>query len=425
MIQAVLKPRLWLLAWLLVFTTVQAAEHGHGKATNVQSLLPECRDPAALPSVHCGQTPTPVFAKDGSLWLAFAQHGHVYLTRSDDLGESFTTPVVVNRVPEAIYSDGENRPKIALGPAGELYLSWSQRIPGRYAGNIRFARSLDAGQSFSEPITVNDDSAPISHRFDALTVDSQGRIYLVWIDKRDLAAAKKAGTDYAGAAIYYAMSDDRGEHFAFNHKLSDHSCECCRIALDMGSNDQVVALWRHVYPVNIRDHAIARLGPDTPPIQGMPVRATDDDWQIEGCPHHGPGLSLATDHTAHLAWFSQGNRNKGLMYGRFDLNRGQLELEYPIDPSAGASRPQVLATAQRIYTAWKAFNGEANELRVSFSEDAGKSWSEPQVVAQTANGSDHPFLLTQGDRVFLSWHTLAEGYRLIPAQLAETTHVSP
>ncbi len=353
----------WLLANLLVLATGQAAEHGHGKAANAQSLLPACQDPAALPSVHCGQAPTPAFDRDGRLWLAFAQHGHVYLTHSDDLGASFSTPAAVNRVPEAIYSDGENRPKLALGPAGEFYLSWSQRIPGRYAGNIRFARSLDGGLSFSEPITVNDDSAPISHRFDALTVDGQGRIYLLWIDKRDLAASKQAGAEYAGAAIYYALSEDRGGHFAFNRKLADHSCECCRIALDLDKDDQVVALWRHVYPVNIRDHAIARLGPDTPSIQGMPVRATDDAWQIDGCPHHGPSLSLTAGHKAHLAWFTQGERNQGLMYGRFDLASRQLELQRPIEASAGASRPQVLATPQRVYTAWKSFNGEVTELR--------------------------------------------------------------
>ena len=411
------KSNLWLmaLASLLVFSASQAATHGHGKNQG-GSLLPECQGTDALPSAHCGRTPTPAFDQQGRLWLAFAQHGHVYLTHSDDLGVSFSPPLVVNRAPEPISSDGENRPKLALGPAGEIYLSWTRKIPGRYAGNVRFSRSLDGGELFSPPITVNDDLAPISHRFDSMILDDQGRIFITWIDKRDLAAAKQAGTDYAGAAIYYAMSDNRGESFAFNRKLADHSCECCRIAMDLDTNNQVVTLWRHVYPVNIRDHAIARFGVDTPPIEGLPVKATDDGWQVDGCPHHGPDLSVDEQQKAHLAWFTQGANNQGLMYGRFDLSTQQLEFQHSIDSTSAASRPQVLAVDRSVYSAWKSFNGVSTDLLVSVSTDSGQHWSEPWAAAQTENGSDHPQLIANGQKIFLSWHTLAEGYQLIPVE---------
>ena len=411
------------LASLLVFSAALAATHGHGKSQG-GSLLAECQGADTLPSPHCGQTPTPAFDQHGRLWLAFVQHGHVYLTHSDDQGASFSPPLVVNRAPEPVSSDGENRPKLAVGPGDEIYLSWTRKIPGRYAGNVRFSRSLDGGQSFSIPVTVNDDLAPISHRFDSMILDDQGRIFIAWIDKRDLAAAKQAGTEYAGAAIYYAMSDNRGESFAFNRKLTDHSCECCRIAIDLDADNQVVTLWRHVYPVNIRDHAIARLGADTPPIQGQPVRATDDGWQVDGCPHHGPDLSVDDQHKAHLAWFTQGEKNKGLMYGRFDLKSQQLEFQHSIDSTSAASRPQVLAVDGSVYSAWKAFNGISTDLMVSVSEDGGQHWTAPLIAAQTENGSDHPLLITNGNQVFVSWHTLAQGYRLIPAlqKTAENQH---
>ncbi len=409
-----LGPWLMALAGLLALPASQAATHGHGKSQG-GSLLPECLGADdAMPSAHCGQTPTPAFDQHGRLWLTFVQHGHVYLTHSDDLGASFSPPLAVNRVPEQVSSDGENRPKLALGAAGEIYLSWTRKIPGRYAGNVRFSRSLDGGERFSTPITVNDDLAPISHRFDSMILDDQGRIFIAWIDKRDLAAAKQAETEYAGAAIYYAMSDDQGKSFAFNRKLADHSCECCRIAMDLDDRNQVVALWRHVYPVNIRDHAIALLGADTPPIQGQPVRATDDGWQVDGCPHHGPDLSVDRQHKAHLAWFTQGEKNKGLMYGRFDLKSQQLEFQHSIDPTGAASRPQVLAIDGNVYSAWKVFNGISTDLMVSLSEDGGRHWTTPLIAAQTENGSDHPLLIANGNRIFVSWHTLAQGYRLIP-----------
>lgn len=386
-----------------------ASKHNHASA-EAENLLPACQGDTVLPSVDCGQTPTPAFDKTGRLWLVFVQNGHLYVTHSEDLGRRFAPPRVINRVPETIYSDGENRPKLAIGPAGALYLSWTRKIEGRYAGDIRFSRSLDKGKSFSEPLTVNDDRAPISHRFDSLAVDNRGRIFIAWIDKRDLQTAKEAGDDYAGAAIYYAISDDRGASFATNHKLVDHSCECCRIAMDTDEAG-VVALWRHVYPVNLRDHAIARLNPDTSPIEGLPPRATDDGWVVDGCPHHGPDIALDDQQQAHLVWFSQGEKNSGVTYGRFDLARQQLDFRFPI--KGRASRPQVLTLGEQVFTAWKAFNGEQSELMVMESRNRGKSWSEPRTVASTASGSDHPILIARDEAVFVSWHTQAEGYRLV------------
>ncbi|MCB1953923.1 MAG: exo-alpha-sialidase, partial [Rhodocyclaceae bacterium] len=196
---------------------------------------------------------------------------------------------------------------------------------------VRFARSLDGGRHFDEPLTVNDDHAPISHRFDAMARDGRGRIYLTWLDKRDLSAAQAGGTDYAGAAVYYAVSEDNGASFTANRRLVDHSCECCRIAVDVDPDDRLVVLWRHVFPVDLRDHAIARLDSDAATTDVRPVRATDDGWRIDGCPHHGPDLSLSKlagqAHRAHITWFTQGDKNRGLYYGRYDLDRGHLEIQ--------------------------------------------------------------------------------------------------
>ena len=387
------------------------------------SLLPECQGLSALPSPNCGRTPTPAFDSKGRLWVVFSQHGHIYLSASDDKGQTFLSPRVVNPVPEAIYDDGENRPKLAIGPDGELFVSWThKKSQGRFAGDVRFARSTDGGNTFETPITINNDHAPISHRFDAMAVDNQGYIYISWIDKRDLARAEQTKTAYAGAAIYYAISTDRGKSFAFNRKLADHSCECCRVtmAIDNTAKDPVTILWRHVYPVNIRDHAIARIGLNTPAIEGLPQRATDDGWMVEGCPHHGPGLSIDSQHKVHIVWFTQGEKHPGLNYGRYDMDKGQFDFQQVFDTSASAAHPQIMTVNTEVYRTWKRFNGVDTELLISHSADQGVSWSEPYLVTKTSNGSDHPRLITDQSRVYVSWHTLAEGYRLYPLNKAAT-----
>lgn len=395
----------------MLITSIEA-KMSHSGAK--QSLLPECQKPAALPSPHCGRTPTTVFGTNGALYVVFSQHGHIYLTTSSDQGKTFRSPTVVNLIPELIYDDGENRPKIILGKSAEVFISWTHKTPGRYSGDVRFARSLDGGKTFDTPKTINSDRAIISHRFETMTIGQQGQLFLIWIDKRDKDKAEKNNREYAGTSLYYAVSSNSGESFQPNRKLVDHSCECCRIALDNDSSGRVVALWRHVYPVNLRDHAISYLDPDTPPIKGMPVRASDDGWQIDGCPHHGPDLSMDNKDRAHLAWFTQGKKNKGLMYGRFNFSEGKTRLIKSIDNSASASRPQVEVIDNNVFLMWKRFNGKQMDLLISSSADEGKTWSQPETIATTENGSDHPDWVRHNRRLFASWHTQSEGLRLIP-----------
>jgi hypothetical protein len=75
-----------------------------------------------------------------------------------------------------------------------------------------------------------------------------------------------------------------------------------------------------------------------------------------------------------------------------------------------------LATGDSVTLAYKAFDGERTTVEVMTSRDSGASWSAPQAAAATADDSDHPQLLSDGKRVYLSWLTRKDGYRLIPLE---------
>lgn len=394
---------------------VVAMSHGNDKASTA-SLLPACQEPNALPSPHCGRVPTLVFGEgiNGSrlLYVAFSQNGHIYLSVSRDNGQTFDSPRVVNSKPELIYDDGENRPKIVLKGNNEIFVSWTHKTEGRYAGDVRFARSLDGGETFEKPLTINSDRALISHRFDSMSMDAEGRLYLVWIDKRDQANAVANKQTYLGAALYYAVSEDSGASFSPDRKLVDNSCECCRIAVDRDQHGQVVALWRHVFAGNIRDHAIAILPPHETAAMSVVPRATHDEWMIEGCPHHGPDLSIDAKNNAHMAWFTQGKNQQGLLYGQYDFITQRSHTISIIERSAGASRPQVKALNGSIYVMWKQFDGKEMVLTIRQSKDGGKTWGAGQQLATTLNASDHPDWVVDKTSLYASWHTQSEGLRL-------------
>ena len=241
---------------------------------------------------------TAVFDGNGRLWQASIRGRHVYVSHSDDRSATLSTPVKVNAEPEDILGDGENRPKI-LVRNGVVYVSYTQGLAKPMSGDIRFSRSLDGGKTFSAPLTVNDNREIISHRFEAMAVNDKGQVFLAWLDKRDLSAAQAQGQAYRGAAVYVAQSDDGGVSFRPNLKAADHSCECCRVEMALDRDGIPVILWRHVFGKNTRDHALLKLDG-----QSVMQRASQDGWELDACPHHGPTLSIGEDGIYHLAWFT-------------------------------------------------------------------------------------------------------------------------
>lgn len=316
--------------------------------------------------------------------------------------------------------------QIALGEGGEIYLAWTQKLEKKYTGNIRFTRSLDGGHHFDEPRTVNDDGLEIGHRFPVLSVRPQGAVRLSWIDKRALESARAGNQEFLGASLYTAVSRDRGEHFEANQKLIDHSCECCRLAVANQENGHSVLLYRHVFPGNVRDHALMYI--DESMASGAIQRISEDQWQIEGCPHHGPAIASAGG-TEHLAWFTGGQNRQGLFYAHASNRDGLFLVSHP-QPFGlpGSERPSVAATGGEVVLAWKRFEHDRTRVYAQKSLDGGQSWQPAKVVAESLGGSDHPLLTVIDQQVFLSWKSDPEGYRLISSILTrspyhEATHL--
>jgi hypothetical protein len=337
------------------------------------------------------------FGRD-ALWAVFKRGRHVMLSRSNDGGATWLEARTVNAQAEDIGADGDSRPKVAIGAQGEVYVTWTQPLSRPYTGNIRFARSVDGGKSFDAPVTVHADRQEITHRFDAITVTREGRIFIAWVDKRDAVLAR--GKDaYRGAAIYFAVSDDRGATFRGDFRAADHSCECCRIALVAQEDGSVLALWRHVFEPDVRDHAMARLHADGH-ADGF-MRASFDDWHLDACPHHGPSLAQDSDGRLHAVWFSGAPGREGVHYGR--LRAGGPEGERAVG-GATAEHADIAASGRRVAIAWKEFDGTRSRLRALRSDDGGASWREVELGA--ADGpSAHPLVLAHGGGFRVFWNT--------------------
>lgn len=367
------------------------------------------------------------FDTKGNLWRVSVNDGYLFVDKSADLGKTFSTPVKVNLIAQKIGASNEARPDIALDAKNNIYVTWTQNLDTRFAGYIWFARSINGGKSFEKPYVVHEDRAEITHAFNALNVSPQGKITVTWIDKRDAVNAKKDGKKYAGAAIYYAVSNNWGESFAAEKKLADSSCECCRIVTTNKPDGTVVAMWRHVFEGHERDHMIAEIPQDNANPQLH--RATFGRWKIDGCPHHGGALAIGGENNDwwgyHMAYFDgkDANANQksgpGLYYSRMDGVAWASSPAKKFGNNANqAGHPAILswgnkADGERVWLVWREIKAKNYKIVGLFSDDGGRNWSDAKVLASTADKTDYPQLIRHDKQVYLAWNTLKEGFKLI------------
>jgi len=355
------------------------------------------------------------YAPDGRLWVVGLDAEQRLFVRSTAAAQAkgavaWSNPVVLDTGGDAISADGENRPKLAFGPNGAVVISYTQPLAKPYTGMIRMLRSSDGGQSFSAPFTVHADRQVITHRFESIAFDPKGHLHTLWIDKRDMELAPKTGkkSAYTGAAVYRNVSTDGGRTFGPDIKLADHSCECCRIALTPGPDGVMRALWRHVFDEHVRDHAFASLA--SAPATEV-VRASFDDWHIDACPHHGPGLALATDEGYHAVWFGirkEGGRDvAAVRYARLSPDGSpRAETVRPL-PDEGAEHADVVAWGERVAIVWRSLEGRQSVLKAWQSNDGGRTFTM-QVLSRASGDNDHPRLVQQGPRMSVVWRNAQE-----------------
>mgnify|MGYP001773185570 CR=1 FL=1 len=177
-------------------------------------------------------------AKDGTLYVAYydsLDDGPFkglftpFVAVSKDGGLSFSKPVPV--VPGGMWEQdfflkptyfrswSSMFPFIAVSPnnSGEVYMVFGGL--GLAAGDnsdIFFSKSVDGGRTWSEPKRINDDLTNRNQFFPTLTVDPNGHIHVMWGDMRD-------DPNNFRYHIYYTKSEDGGETFMENSRVSDYA----------------------------------------------------------------------------------------------------------------------------------------------------------------------------------------------------------
>jgi hypothetical protein len=262
----------------------------------------ELAHPVAGHDVHVSP-PALAVGADGAPVVAWITGSHgsntVLLARLGESGQ----PVRVNP-PGTSVDSLHQAPGLAVGPGGEVYVTWSAAKPRPegvlFASDLYLSRSLDGGRTFEPPLRVNDDR-PIAHSFEDLAVAADGTVLVGWIDSRE---------GYGRTATYVARVVERGTRLERVTRLDGgETCVCCRVSVSAGPGDAAAVAWRKVFPGDLRDMVLSR-SDDGGRTFAAATLVHADRWKITACPHRGGQVAADARGRLYAVWYTEGTQGR-------------------------------------------------------------------------------------------------------------------
>lgn len=393
------------------------------------------RPRAASPGIAiAGRTnANPSLASNGRFvalaWGAAGKDGviDIYAAVSRDAGNTFGAPAQVSNATSRASLSGEQPPRVALvprqGTEPAIVVVWTTK--GNGGTRIVSAESRDGGKTFASPTLVPGTDAAGNRGWESIAIERDGRVAALWLDHRETASSGMSGT-HAGHAAHQAgahSNEPKADGVAraqlsklFFGRVGATSaptaitggvCYCCKTALVAGADGSLYAAWRHVYPGNRRDIAFTA-SRDAGRSFSAPVRISEDQWQLDGCPENGPAMAVDTSNRVHVVWPTlvqeSGRETLALFYamsrdGRTFTPRVRI-------PSTGAAyHPQLtLSRTGTIVVAWEQAGGGPRRIRLAEATPVATGTIAFRAVALPApDEGTYPTLASTPDGIVAVW----------------------
>ncbi len=325
--------------------------------------------------------PAVATARDGSAYVAWVEHraegqSDVLLKKISPDGTQASVPVRVN--PEAGLATAwrGDPPTVAVASDGAIYVGWTARAAdkGGHENNLYLSTSRDDGKSFQPPLKINDDEKPAVHGMHSMALDKDGRIYLAWLDERNLSPAapaeKHRGEMHAmesNREVFAAYSEDGGRTISPNQMVAREACPCCKTALTTAADGHVYVGWRQVLKGDFRHIAVATSS-DRGRTFSTPVIVSDDQWAIAGCPVSGPALSAGENGMLRVLWYTEGEAGARGLYLAQSLDGGRtFAARRLVSEGQVKGNPLLVAGALNEVALWQA--GENGLMRAEIMPD--------------------------------------------------------
>lgn len=339
----------------------------------------------------------------GRIYVAYGRANNVYVTRSDDGGRTFAEPVAASQA-ENVFVYALERPAIAVGPAGRLYVAWPE---DSYPGHIWYAVSDDGGHSFG-PSQRLSGSGPETVLV-RLLLEPASLPIAVWLQNSQL---------------HLTTSED-GASFLPDRIIDDQTCDCCH-PQPIWHNGELLIAYRNLVVGDdnrhIRDIYVVRSA-DGGDSFAEPVRVSDAPWYITACPFSGPSLVSDGDQTLYVSWMDGRNDVAG------DLSHTDIWLATSTDGGQTFSSNRRLNQTTgvynnlpslavdesgRLHSIWQAQEADRAVLYYTSSTDGGHSFAPLQVLVESreeeaGRPTNASLYVSPTGVIYVSWVDNSEG----------------
>lgn len=364
-----------------------------------------------LPAPDGAAQPDLVAAPDGTLllsWIEPRDDGHALrLARHGANGWSAARTISEG---DDWFVNWADTPHLAATADGALWAHWLRKsAAATYAYDVVLSRSADGGETWSEPVAVNQDGTPTEHGFVAMWPADDASLGIAWLDGRATAGGHGGhGGHGSGMMTLRTARFDASLARHDETRLDASACDCCQTSAAATAGGHVVA-YRDRTHDEIRDIAVVRHDGGQ---WREPRIVHADGWEMPACPVNGPALDARGDSVV-VAWYTAAGGTPRVRVAASD--DGGASFGAPVEADAGETVQGRLAVALGETDAWLAWmreDAQGQSLQLTRFGPATGTLQDTLAVARVAGrgrGTGFPQLALAGDDAHLVWTEVVDG----------------
>jgi len=310
-----------------------------------------------------------------------------------DAGENWSAPITVNMGLAPLKKSKRGNDFQVASHGNNVMAVWQTKGGEPWTGKIAVALSSDKGQTWRQIRSpVSDKYAKFDQGYLDVSADSKGQFHIVWLDDRE-ESGNTQGLRYArfSEGLWRQHQD-----------LEITACTCCWASITADKNNNIHVLYRDDSPRDMR--LISSL--DGGKSWQQSKTAGSFGWEFIGCPHQGGGLTntqVDEKTILHSVVWNGKTDSRGIYYSQSELNKDKIAVLLPIGDNNSSSGDIAALDSDHIRIVYATGDVESKSVMTKASANGGLSWSNELRLTGDGAEPSHPRIVATPNGFRFFW----------------------